>query len=72
MSSGPACHCKHPDYRSQWRVSQRHCSRSAFNGYRQTYSDWSEVVCLACGARWRTKARYVATLPDLNYSRGLR
>ena len=37
---------------------------SAFNGYRFTPSDYSEVVCTACETRWRTKANYVSMLPD--------
>ena len=37
---------------------------SAFNGYRWTPSDYSQVACTDCGATWRTKAAYVDTLPD--------
>jgi hypothetical protein len=44
-------------------VTQYKCNHSAFNGYRRTPSDYSEVACLGslggCGARWRTKAAYV-------------
>lgn len=43
-------------------VRQRNCNHSAFNGYHRTYSDYSEVVCLACGSCGWTKARYVDQL----------
>jgi hypothetical protein len=35
---------------------------SAFNGYRFTPSEYSELRCTGCGLRWRTKARYVGKL----------
>lgn len=67
MSVSFSCHCperrKSPKKR-KWRVIQRNCRCSAFDGYRQKYSDYSSVVCLACGAEGRTKARFVSALPD--------
>lgn len=36
---------------------------SAFNGYRFTPSDYSQLRC-ACGSTWRTNAAYVDELPD--------
>lgn len=36
---------------------------SAFNGYRRTQSEYSEVRCRKCGKIWRTKAAYVDSLP---------
>lgn len=48
----------------QWRVLDRHCNHSAFNGGRYTPSEYSACKCLKCGAVWRTKADYVALLPD--------
>jgi hypothetical protein len=45
-------------------VTQRRANRSAFNGYHETPSDYSEVMCLECGARWRTRAKYVSCLRD--------
>ena len=65
MSGGAACRCRQ---RSAWRVAARQSNASAFNGYRETPSAYSEVRCLAelggCSARWRTKAAYVADTPD--------
>lgn len=56
--------CKNRDHRRHWRVLMRNANRSAFNGYRRTPSDYSAVRCPACHLVWRTKAAYVATLPD--------
>jgi hypothetical protein len=61
VSGGLRCACP---TREAWRVSARNANYSAFNGYRRAYSDYSEVVCKRCGARWRTKARYVDRLKD--------
>ncbi len=47
-----------------WRVLDRHCNYSAFNGYHCTPSDYSQCKCMKCGALWRTKADYVVLLPD--------
>jgi hypothetical protein len=64
MSGGNAC--RDPAHRPLWRVTQRHCNHSAFNGYHYTPSAWSSVVCTApgCTGCWRTKAAYVYELPD--------
>lgn len=48
---------------SDWVVTQYHCNHSAYNSYRYTPSDYSEVTCRRCGAVWRTKAGYVEHLP---------
>lgn len=56
-----SCNCDKKDRRN-WRVVQWFCNHSAFNGYRQTPSAYSEIRCLACGRGWRTKAAYVNTL----------
>ena len=61
MSGGTVCKCGNRD---AWRVYQRRCNHSAFNGYRRTPSDYSSVGCERCLAVWRTKAKYVDTLPD--------
>lgn len=57
--------------REAWRVAVRLGNYSWFSGGsagRRTPSDYSELVCArhagGCGARWRTKARYVAGTPD--------
>lgn len=39
------------------------CNYSAFNGYRKTFSDYSQIVCRRCGAVWRSKGKFVDTLP---------
>lgn len=70
MSGGTRCRT-HP--RTSWRVAVLRGNYSAFNGYRFTPSAWSEVVCVECGARWRTTAAYVDTLGPLPadfYERG--
>lgn len=59
MSMGNRCKCRAPLV-----VTQRRCNHSAFNGYKYTPSDWSEVRCTACGWSWRTKAKYVTGLAD--------
>lgn len=59
MTSG----CKRKDHRSSWRVTVYRANYSAFNGYRRTRSDYSEVTCTLDGHRWRTKAAYVEELP---------
>jgi hypothetical protein len=68
MSGGPVCECIELIGRqaasSEWVVTQRRSSQSAFNGYRKTPSVYSEVACRSCLRRWRTKARYVDDLPD--------
>ena len=62
MSGGKACKCD----RKYLVVVQRNLNHSAFNGYKPTYSRYSEVGCKLCGTRWRTIARYVDSLPDLH------
>jgi len=59
MSQGVACTCKSRRY---WRVTQYRCNHSAFNGYKWTPSEYSEVRCLRCGSNWRTRAGYVYSL----------
>lgn len=67
MSGGKACECserREPITGRLWRVTQRECNHSAFNGYHHTPSTHSSLRCLRCGASWRTKADYVMSLPD--------
>ena len=59
-----ACQCK-PKDREKWRVADRNCNYSAFSGYHYTPSNYSRVVCIACKHTWRTRARYVGGLLDL-------
>ena len=69
MSGGTVCRCPErskPIKERAWRVHQRYCNHSAFNGYHYTPSEWSSVTCLKCPSLWRTKANYVALLPDFN------
>lgn len=67
MKSLFCCQCETPvaEKRSRWRVIDRRCNYSAFNGYRWTPSDYSCLVCLECGHVWRTKAAYVYSLNDV-------
>ncbi len=68
MAVSFSCKCaerKKPVKERAWRVVQRRCNHSAFNGYHYTPSDWSAVVCLKCNATGRTKAKYVDQLPDI-------
>lgn len=64
MSQGTACHVREHREQGRWVVLQRHCNRSAFNGWRETWSHYSEIRCLECGAIWRTRAPYVELLKD--------
>lgn len=65
MSGGYSCKCdestRAPKYR-RWTVMQYRCNHSAFSGYHYTHSDYSEIRCDVCHARWRTKAAYVEVL----------
>ena len=57
----------------EWVVVQRNENRSAFNrpdwrsgSYEKKESRWSHVLCLTCGAHWRTQANYTNYLPDVS------
>ncbi len=56
--------CSTRDHRPSWYVQQRECNYSAFNGGHWTPSAYSSVRCPVCRFTWRTRAGYVATLPD--------
>lgn len=64
MSMGAACRDKGHRAGGAWVVVQRHSHSSAFAGYRRTWSRYSSVRCLDCGAFWRTNAGYVGGLRD--------
>lgn len=67
MSGGTACACEErlkPVRERNWIVYKRKHHRSAFAGYHHTYSQYSSLNCRSCHAVWRTKARYVALVPD--------
>lgn len=65
MSSGKACTCKgeRAERMKNWEIWQYKCNYSAFSGYNYTPSDYSEIHCKACGYVWRTKSKYVNSLP---------
>lgn len=63
MSGGLAC-SRDGHAMESWVVIQRNGNASAFNGYHWQRSEYSEVCCLKCLARWRTKAAYVRRLRD--------
>jgi hypothetical protein len=56
--------CKDKAHMTDWEVVVRLGNYSAFNGYRFTPSEYSLVRCPRDGRHWRTKAGYVAVLPD--------
>ena len=63
------CNCserKKPVKQRNWSVTKYYCNYSAFNGYKLTLSDYSEVKCKNCGAIGRTKAKYVKSLRKEN------
>ncbi|WP_439681530.1 hypothetical protein [Embleya sp. MST-111070] len=62
VSRGPAC--RNAGHRAHWVVTVRNANYSAFNGGRRTPSPFSEIRCLACRSRWRSKGKFVARLPD--------
>jgi hypothetical protein len=64
VSGNVPCTCELWNKHKNWRVWQRNCNHSAFNGYRRTWSEYSQVVCLVCDGNWRTKAMYVTRLKD--------
>ena len=63
MSKGIACQNR-AEHWTSWRVVVRRANYSAFSGGRRTPSDYSQLVCRACGASWRTKAAYVGQVAD--------
>jgi hypothetical protein len=68
MSQSFSCHCperQKPVDQRKWGVVHRYCNYSAFSGYQRTSSDYSHVLCMACKACGRTKAKFVALLPDI-------
>jgi transcription elongation factor Elf1 len=38
---------------------------SKVNGHRKKSSNYSEILCEACGCSWRTKANFVEDLPKV-------
>lgn len=68
------CHCDESRKRvvsnRNWGVSDYKSNHSAFNGYRSTSSNYSQVHCLSCRATWRSKGRYVDSLPLLKIEKG--
>lgn len=67
MAVSFGCHCperRKPVKDRAWVVVARRCNYSAFNGWRYTPSDWSEVFCKGCHALGRTRASYVEDLPN--------
>jgi hypothetical protein len=61
MNTSRCPECSHGDL----EVQHRQHNHSAFNGYRYTPSDYSEVRCKTCDWRWRTRAKYVSRLLDV-------
>ncbi len=59
------CECA-PEDRTAWCVLMYRCNYSAFNGRHHTPSDYSQIGCVKCRKRWRTKAAYVETLVHMS------
>jgi len=55
---------KKPMAERAWRIMQYRHNHSAFNGRHFTPSDWSSIICDACGACGRSKAKWVDDLYD--------
>lgn len=68
MSGGESCKL-HPGGSEQHVVTQYMSNRSAFNGYHETPSAWSEIFCLETSNRWRTRAAYVQDLLVLSWEK---
>lgn len=67
MAKGVKCDCpekRKPLRKRAWRITQYRSNRSAFNGYRETPSTYSELYCESCHARWRTNGAYVEALAE--------
>lgn len=62
--------CQEKDHFPDWRVVTRNANYSTFNGGRRTWSPYSELTCLRCGKRWRTKAGYVVKVRNLERENG--
>lgn len=60
-SKGIACKCnlKKVEKMKNWVVVTYRGNKSAFNGYKFTPSEFSEIKCNKCGNTWRTKMNYV-------------
>lgn len=72
MSTGFSCHCAErakPIQDRNWVVLDRQANHSAFNGYHWTPSAYSHLLCNTCRASGRTKAAYVAFVPDGRYAK---
>lgn len=50
--------------RENLRVTLRNERRSVFDRYRPKKSAYSTVRCTVCGRSWRSKGKYVRTLPN--------
>lgn len=64
MSNLKTCDC----LRQYYRVVHRHHNHSYFESPQGQphYSNYSGIVCMRCGWRFRTKAKWVNGCPDLN------
>ena len=68
MSGGNGCECmgSRKEKMKNWRVVVRNGNYSSFEKPRGAFhtSEYSSIICLKCGALWRTKANYVPKLED--------
>lgn len=63
MSTMKTCRCD----RESYRVAHRNHNHSHFESPKGAahYSEYSGIVCLNCGWRFRSKAKWVFRTPDL-------
>lgn len=64
MSGGISC--KDRAHKPEWRVVDRCCNYSKYNGRRYTPSEYSALVCLTCHASWRSKGDYVDRVHNIS------
>ena len=71
MSRGPSCRVPTsrdiptPSGYHRHVVIARNRNNSAFNGYHDTWSQYSGILCLETFRVWRSKGAYVNDLPDI-------
>lgn len=70
MAVGFSCQCaerKKPVEQRDWVVTEYKWNSGAFVAAGGEYSDYSEIRCLQCARRGRTKAKYVEKLKHMDW-----
>ncbi|ENM5835055.1 hypothetical protein NTH44_003147 [Vibrio metoecus] len=71
MGVGFGCKCPErskPVHERDWVVTEYKWNSGAFVTAGGEHSDYSEIRCLQCAARGRTKAKYVEKLKHMDWS----